>query len=178
MERAETTLTELNPVTVRRTDEDHLMDPDFHQGALAYPRGSAPPLRSKPTPVSARGRHGLVRGGHRCPIAPRRPRTSERRAFDPRQLSRCGRSCTVAWPIGTDRGPVGPLFALHRVEDHSGWFQEVGYIEGGKARAIRRRVDALCTDLRGEAEVLVNAFGIPEELLPSIATGQAGTPGP
>jgi hypothetical protein len=35
-ERAETSLTELNPVVTRRTDEAHLLDPSLHRAALEY----------------------------------------------------------------------------------------------------------------------------------------------
>ncbi|MGY8779527.1 MAG: acyl-CoA dehydrogenase family protein, partial [Longimicrobiales bacterium] len=35
-ERAETSVTELNPVTTRRTDPAHLIDPNFHAAALTY----------------------------------------------------------------------------------------------------------------------------------------------
>ena len=61
-----------------------------------------------------------------------------------------------------------PLLALHalaRLEADAGWLLEHGVLEAGKARAIRKQVDALCQELRPAARGLVNAFAIPDELL-------------
>ncbi len=57
------------------------------------------------------------------------------------------------------------LFALSRIEKDKGWFLENGYIEGNKAKAIRNQIDQLCTELKDDAVHLVNAFGIPNNLL-------------
>jgi acyl-CoA oxidase len=46
---------------------------------------------------------------------------------------------------------------------------EKGYVENGKARAIRAEVNALCAELRPDAVALVDAFAIPDALLPEIA---------
>jgi acyl-CoA oxidase len=65
------------------------------------------------------------------------------------------------------------LFALSRIEDDLGWFLEAGYVESTKAKAIRGAVNALCDEVRPEAEALVDAFGIPDACLAApIATGQ------
>ncbi len=40
-----------------------------------------------------------------------------------------------------------------------------GYIEGSKAKAIRKLVNRLCGEVREQAVPLVSAFGIPDELL-------------
>ena len=57
------------------------------------------------------------------------------------------------------------LFALSRIEADRGWFQESGYLSGGKSKAIRAQVNKLCGALRPDAVALVDAFGIPDELL-------------
>ncbi len=57
------------------------------------------------------------------------------------------------------------LFALARIEKDNGWFLENGYIEGNKAKAIRNQIDQLCTELKNDAIHLVDAFGIPDNLL-------------
>jgi acyl-CoA oxidase len=57
------------------------------------------------------------------------------------------------------------LFALFHIEEDRGWFLEQGYLEAGKAKAIRNQVNALCAELRPVAEGLVDAFAIPEECL-------------
>ncbi len=60
------------------------------------------------------------------------------------------------------------LFALSRIEADRGWFLETGYIEASKAKAVRAEVNRLCADLRPLAVPLVEAFGIPESLLPPL----------
>jgi acyl-CoA oxidase len=62
------------------------------------------------------------------------------------------------------------LFALSRIEADRGWFLEAGYLEPAKSRAIRSRVNILCGTVSDAAETLVAGFGIPETLLPAIAT--------
>ena len=68
------------------------------------------------------------------------------------------------------------LFALSRLERDRGWFLENGYMEAGKAKAIRRQVEKLCVEIRPDAVHLVNAFGIPESCLaaPIAIEGQHG----
>ncbi|HSR42238.1 MAG TPA: acyl-CoA dehydrogenase, partial [Longimicrobiales bacterium] len=51
------------------------------------------------------------------------------------------------------------------LEHHRGWYLESGYFEGPKARAVRAQVNALCRELRGQAPFLVDAFGIPDDVL-------------
>ena len=35
-ERASTSITEMNPFAIRKTDEEHLLDPEFHLNAFEY----------------------------------------------------------------------------------------------------------------------------------------------
>jgi acyl-CoA oxidase len=53
------------------------------------------------------------------------------------------------------------LFALSRIEDNLDWFLEANYVESTKSKAIRGEVNALCDELRPQAEALVDAFAIP-----------------
>ena len=57
------------------------------------------------------------------------------------------------------------LYALSTIESHKGWYLEQGFMDGVKTKAIRRMVDKLCKDTRGEALFLVEAFAIPEECI-------------
>ena len=54
-----------------------------------------------------------------------------------------------------------------------GWYLETGYLEAAKSRAIRNEVNELCRELRPHALLLVDAFGVPEELLPKLVAAQA-----
>jgi acyl-CoA oxidase len=68
------------------------------------------------------------------------------------------------------------LFCLHslsRIEAERGWFFEHGRMTQQRSKAITKAVNALCADLREYAEVLVDAFGIPDDVLAApIATGR------
>ena len=60
---------------------------------------------------------------------------------------------------------VYKLYGLHTIEENKGWFLENDFMEGAKSKTIRRVVTKLCQDLRFEADGLVDAFLIPEEML-------------
>ena len=163
-DRAETRLTEMNPLTVRRTDPEHLRDPDFHAAAFAY-----------------REERLLASAG-------RRLRTLIEEGTDSFEaMNRCQdhllllaeahveRVVLGAFQDGVARAPspaaserlasLASLWALARLEADRGWFLESGYFEGPKARAIRAEVNALCGEVADHAGVLVDAFGIPDSVL-------------
>ncbi|MGH7480957.1 MAG: acyl-CoA dehydrogenase, partial [Longimicrobiales bacterium] len=70
------------------------------------------------------------------------------------------------------------LYALSVIERERGWFLETGYIEAPKAKAIRAQVNALCRELRPLAVPLVDAFGIPDEVLEAPDGRRGGRSGP
>jgi len=57
------------------------------------------------------------------------------------------------------------LHALAEIERDRAWFQEHGRISSTRAKAVTRAVNSLCDGLRTNAGELVDAFGIPDELL-------------
>ena len=57
------------------------------------------------------------------------------------------------------------LYALTTIEADRGWFQEHGRISSTRAKALTRHVNQLLRDLRPDAVTLVDAFGIPDELI-------------
>jgi acyl-CoA oxidase len=61
------------------------------------------------------------------------------------------------------------LFALSSLERDREWFLSNDYIEGSKAKSIRRLVTELCADVVEDAVGLVDAFGIPDVCLAPIA---------
>ncbi|MDQ4008327.1 MAG: acyl-CoA dehydrogenase family protein [Actinomycetota bacterium] len=71
-------------------------------------------------------------------------------------------------PEGPERAVLDELCHLHAlamIEAERGWFQEHGRLSGERAKAVTAAVGRLCESLRHQAEGLVAAFGIPEELL-------------
>jgi acyl-CoA oxidase len=163
-ERAATRLTELNPVVTRKTDEEHLRDPGFQLAALRY--------RAERLTASAARRLKRRMDDGMDSFA----------AFDEVQdhllaLARAQVERVVAERFreaiaGVDDEALAgrltelaDLFALWHIERDSGWFQEVGYLEGSKAAAIRALVNRLCRGVRRQAVPLVDAFGIPDAVL-------------
>lgn len=66
------------------------------------------------------------------------------------------------------------MWALWRSESDRGWFLENGYLEGGKAKAIRGQVNKLLAEVHPDARGPVEAFGIPDNCLAApIAFAQA-----
>lgn len=166
-ERAETSLTELNPLTTRRTDAAHLRDRAFHLSALEYRESRL--LRSAATRLRARLRDGMDSfqavnevQDHLVTLARAHAERLVLEAFQ--------EACVQAPSPGMSEllGDAAALFALSRIEADRGWFLESGYLEAQKSKAIREQVDALCREISECAEHLVDAFGIPEPLLPEL----------
>ncbi|MFQ5652476.1 MAG: acyl-CoA dehydrogenase [bacterium] len=162
--QASTAISELNPVVTRLTDETHLRDAEFQLGAFEY--------REKRLLVSAARRikrridEGL--DSYQAFIACQDHVVKLALAHVERiVLQRFLQGIeTVTDPaLAEVLNRLRNLFALARIEKDKGWFLESGYLEGNKSKAIRQQVDTLCEALRHDAVHLVNAFGIPDELL-------------
>jgi acyl-CoA oxidase len=72
----------------------------------------------------------------------------------------------------TEPGPVKAaldrlcdLYALHMIEQDRGYLQEHGRLTGPRCKAVTREVNRLCDEVRGDAAALVDAFGIPDQVL-------------
>lgn len=63
---------------------------------------------------------------------------------------------------------VCDLYVMALLERERGWFLEHGQLSSARAKAVITNVNRLCRELRPQARALVDAFGIPEELLPSL----------
>ncbi|HEX7354218.1 MAG TPA: acyl-CoA dehydrogenase [Mycobacteriales bacterium] len=64
------------------------------------------------------------------------------------------------------------LFALSRIERDRAYFLEHGYLSTEQGASVAGLVDELCREVRPYAGTLVDAFGIPDELVAApIATG-------
>ena len=57
------------------------------------------------------------------------------------------------------------LYALSVIESERAFFQEHGRLTGPRCKAITREVNRLCNEVRGFSGELVDAFGIPDEVL-------------
>ena len=170
-ERAETRLTELNPVVTRRTDEEHLLDPAFHHAALEYREERL--LRSVANRLRSRFADGMdsFQALNECQD---HVVTLARAHIERVLLERVQDGVARAPTPGLSKalGTVSALYALSRIEAHSGWYLETGYLEPPKSRAIRTQVNELCRELRPHARLLVDAFGVPEALLPELVAAR------
>ncbi len=163
-DQAKTSFTELNPLIVRKTDEEHLLDFEFQLNAFKY-----------------RERDILTSAAKRL----KRHIDSGMDSFDAFNVSQhhlievghayIGRIILEQFikqiEITKDEGcktiltKLCQLFALSQMEIHKGWYLENGYMEGVKTKAIRKMVNQLCWEIRQDAVPLVNAFNIPDALL-------------
>ncbi|RJE72677.1 acyl-CoA dehydrogenase [Reichenbachiella sp. MSK19-1] len=163
-DQAKTSVTERNPITVRNTNKEHLLDFEFHLSAFRY--------REKEILSSAarRIKHHIDEG------------MDSFDAFNQTQnhmltvgsayVERVVLEQFVAQIERTnDQGAKAvltqlcQLFALTQIEKHKGWYLENGYMEGIKTKAIRREINELCAEVRENAVPLVEAFRIPDSCL-------------
>jgi len=163
-EQAITGITEMNPIAVRNTDEEHLLDPEFHREAFHY--------RQRDILVSAAKRlkrligdgmdsfdafnvcqHHLIETGTAYieHIIVQEFQSAIGKVTDSACREMLTKLCSV--------------YALSRLDAHKGWYLEQGYMEGVKTKAIRKLLNQLCWEVRQDAVPLVDAFGIPESCL-------------
>ncbi len=163
-DRAETRLSELNPVVTRRTDPDHLRDPEFHDGALEYREQRL--LSSVARRLKARIDDGMDSFAalnevqdHLVELACAHGERLVLEAFHDavRRAPTPGLSETLRI--------VATLHGLATVHRHRDWYLETGYMEPGKSRALRTQLNRVCAEVAEEAVFLVDAFGIPDEVL-------------
>ena len=82
-----------------------------------------------------------------------------------RGVRRRGRARARTSPIRAALSLLCDLYALYNIEVDKGFFQEHGRLTGPRCKAITREVNRLCNEVRQQADALVDAFGIPDEVL-------------
>jgi acyl-CoA oxidase len=162
-QRAQVGLIELNPVVTRRTDPEHLRDPDFHRAAFRYReerlvRSAA--LRLKAAIDDGSDTFEAMNTCQDHMMALGRAH-AERLTVEAFQDAVAADDEEVARVLR----PLCQLNALSLLERHRGWYLESGYLEPVKSRAIRAVVNDLCREIAPEASHLVDAFAIPDEVL-------------
>src|SRR2546423_2440580 len=71
---------------------------------------------------------------------------------------------------------VYELHVMALMERERAWFMEHGQLSAARAKAVITNVNRLCRELRPHARLLVDAFGIPEEVLPELVKEPAEVP--
>ncbi len=158
------TLTTINPLYSNKVDKDHLYSQKFHKHAFEYR------TRRLTYTLAMRIRDYIKKG------------MPSYQAFLKVQthLLALGKAYSVelAYTTFTDFltgikdeknrelfQKLGTLYALHEIREDAVWYLEQGYLGGSKSKAIRQRVERLCTELRPHSGVLVDGFGIPEHCM-------------
>ena len=163
-DRASTALRELNPVTTRRTEPEHLRDPEFQQAALRYREDVL--LQSAARRLKKRIDAGMDSFDAFVEVQPQLVHLA--RAHVLRIVHERFTEAVAAVEDAALR-PVltalRDLYALDHLANAGGWFQANNYFEAAKARAIRREVLDLLAEIRPVALPLVDAFAIPDEVL-------------
>ncbi len=170
--RAATAIAERNPIATRRTDADHLRDPDFLAAALRFRETRL--LDSLARRLRARIGDGedsfaalVACQDHAVALA---KASMERVVFD--AFADGIDACTEADALEPLRA-LRSLYGLWLIERDLGWYLEKSFVEPVKAEAIRTEVNHLCREIRPMATAIVDAFGIPDALLAApIATGE------
>ena len=172
-ERAGVRLTEMNPVVTRRTDEDHLRDPEFHVAAFRY-------REDRLLTSAARRLRDLLEDGVHSFDAMNRTQdhlvTLAHSHVERLVLERFRHAVVRAPTPGLSEALDGlaTLYALATMETNRAWYLESGYMEPAKTRAIRWLVNELCSEIREQAVFLVDGFAIPDEVLRAPIAPESG----
>ena len=178
-DRAGSRVRDLDPVTPRKTDPAHLRDPEMHAAAFQW-------REERLLHSVARRMKSLIDDGidsfdalnvcqdHMVSLA---------EAWTDRILFEAFRDGVARAPtpaISETLDTLCTLFALSRLEADRGWFLEAGWFEPAKSKAIRTEVNRLCGEIREIAVPLVDAWGIPDDVLqaPDGLSGDGTGPGP
>lgn len=163
-DQARTTLAERNPLIIRNTDEEHLLDSGFHLNAFRYREKSI--LASAAKRLKRHLDSGMdsfdafnVCQNHLIQVG---FAYIERIVLE-QFVEQVEETTDVACQAILKK--LCQLYALWQLDRHKGWYLENDYMEGVKTKAIRKALDQLCWELRQEAVPLVDAFRIPEGLL-------------
>ncbi|MEL6923986.1 MAG: acyl-CoA dehydrogenase [Bacteroidota bacterium] len=155
-----TGVTELNPIATRKTDVEHLRDPDFQLNAFRY--------RERKLLYSVSQRMRRLLGKRMDPYDAFLRCQVHMLSLANAYVERLVLEQFVAAVSKVEDAALRKalknlcdLYALHTIESHKDFYLENDYMQGVKTKAIRRVVNKLCRDVRAEAGAYVDAFAIP-----------------
>ncbi len=162
--RVTSQFTDLNPVAIRNTDSEHLRSKDFLSTAFRFREERM--VYSVAQRIRRKIKGGMTSGEAFVQIQTQLKDLAlayvERLTFD--------KFCeSIATQPDEELKEVqkllSSLYGLHAIERDKGWFFEYEFLTPAKSKAIRREVELLCAEVRPHAAGLVDAFGIPREVL-------------
>ena len=157
-------LATINPIYTNKVDKEHLYNPKFHKHAFQH-------RTRRLTYTLAMRIRGYIKKGVPSYQAFLKVQT---------HLMELGRAYSIelAYTSFLEHNEtiteseykglfekLGTLYALYEIRQDASWYLEQGYIGSTKSKAIRQRVERLCTELRPHLNVLVDGFGIPEHCM-------------
>ena len=163
-ENAKSAMAQKNPIAIRRTDEEHLLDSEFHFQAFQH--------REKTILASAAKRiKKLIDNGLEAYDAfnvVQHQMIDVAEAYLDRVVLEQFQIAVSA--VKDEKSKMiliklNQLYALSQIEKNKAWYLEDGYMEAVKTKAIRKMVNQLCWDIRPDAVALVDAFAIPDSCL-------------
>lgn len=161
------TLTTINPIYSNKVDKEHLYNPKFHKHAFGY--------RTKRLTytLAMRIRNYIKQGmpSYQAFLKVQTHLLALGKAYSVELAYNTFRDYVDRMPEGKNKNlfeKLGTLYALSEIRKDAEWFLEQGYLGGNKSKAIRQRVERLCTELRPHIEVLVNGFGIPDHCMSAL----------
>lgn len=157
-------LTTINPIYSNKVDKAHLYNPKFHAHALDYR------TRRLTYTLAMRIRAYIKKGmpSYQAFMKVQTHLIALGKAYAAELAYKTYSDFVSNMPTGKNKDlfeKLGTLHALSEIRKDAEWFLEQGYISGVKSKAIRQRVERLCTELRPHIEVLVDGFGIPKSCL-------------
>lgn len=157
-------LTSINPMYSNKTDKEHLYNPKFHVHAFEYR------TRRLTYTLAMRIRNYIKKGipSYQAFLKVQTHLMSLGRAYSIELayksfLEHNVTITDVEYKALFDK--LGTLYALYEIRKDASWYLEQGYMGSPKSKAIRQRVERLCTELRPHVKALVDGFGIPEHCL-------------
>ncbi len=157
-------LTTINPLYANKVDKEHLYNPKFHRHALDY-------RTRRLTYTLAMRIRGYIKKGMPSYQAFMKVQThliALGKAYAAELAYQTYSDFVTEMPEGKNKDlfqKIGTLHALQEIRKDAEWYLEHGYLGSSKSKALRQRVERLCTELRPHIEVLVDGFGIPSQCM-------------
>ncbi|MEX2235604.1 MAG: acyl-CoA dehydrogenase [Cyclobacteriaceae bacterium] len=163
-DQAKTSITERNPLIIRNTDEEHLLDFEFHLSAYKYRERNI--LTSAAKRLKRHIDGGMdsfdafnVSQNHLVQVS----FAYIERIILEQFIAQVERTKDAGCKAILKK--LCQLYALSQMDINKGWYLENGYMEGVKTKALRKTLDQLCWEVRQDAVPLVDAFKIPDNCL-------------
>ncbi len=154
----------MNPAYTNKVDKDHLYNPKFHKHAFDYR------TRRLTYTLAMRIRNYIKKGmpSYQAFLKVQSHLLMLGKAYSVELAYQTYCDFTENISDGKNKElfqKLGTLYALSEIRKDAEWYLEQGYIGGTKSKAVRQRVERLCTELRSHIGVLVDGFGIPDHCM-------------